>query len=309
MLDQPLVSIGLPTYNRASSLRRAIASALAQDYRNIELIISDNASMDETQAVCLEASRNDGRIKYLRQSENQGATANFREVLARSHGEFFMWLADDDWLDRTYVVKCVATLRANPDYALVGGKTRYYNGEHLVLEETGINLVEDSGVRRVLMYYSQVAGNGIFYGVMRREQIAGVSIQETFGGDWLLVADLAFMGKVVTLGEVVIHRSIDGVSRDLKKLALNSGLGGLIGTSPHLKIAVSAYEHIAWKSPIYKPLKPSTRLILGCRSFITILRHCVIPQWYGKANAKISKSHPRIKNLVKTVRNKLMEAL
>lgn len=82
---------------------RAIESALNQDFQNIELLISDNASTDETEAICLDAARRDNRVKYLRQQTNQGATANFREVLRQSGGEFFMWLADDDWLDQSYV--------------------------------------------------------------------------------------------------------------------------------------------------------------------------------------------------------------
>ena len=66
MSKKPLVSIGLPTYNRATSLGRAVESALTQDYRNIELIVSDNASTDETETLCAEFCRRDSRVRYLR---------------------------------------------------------------------------------------------------------------------------------------------------------------------------------------------------------------------------------------------------
>src|SRR5713226_3275180 len=97
MPEQSLVSIGLPTHNRSASLRRAIASALAQDYRPIELIVSDNGSTDETETICRAAAEHDSRIKYLRQPENRGAAANFQAVLDHARGDFFLWLADDDW--------------------------------------------------------------------------------------------------------------------------------------------------------------------------------------------------------------------
>jgi len=57
MTSTPLVSIGLPTYNRGATLGRAIESALNQDYQNIELLISNNASTDETEAIYLHSAR------------------------------------------------------------------------------------------------------------------------------------------------------------------------------------------------------------------------------------------------------------
>src|SRR5229473_2324672 len=106
MNSAPLVTIGLPTYNRASELKRAVESVLAQDYSNLELVISDNASTDDTQLVCERFCAQDNRIRYIRQPTNRGAAANFHEVLQRAGGEFFMWLGDDDWLDSSYVAQC-----------------------------------------------------------------------------------------------------------------------------------------------------------------------------------------------------------
>src|ERR1035437_9224723 len=109
--NAPLVTIGIPTYNRAEMLRRSIDSALSQDYLMIEVIVSDNASTDETQEVCKEFSKKDGRVKYIKQSSNIGAVANFADVLERASGEYFMWLGDDDWIDASYVSHCVSILR------------------------------------------------------------------------------------------------------------------------------------------------------------------------------------------------------
>src|SRR4029078_4573899 len=104
---QPLVSIGIPTYNRGSLLHRSIDSALNQDFENIEIVISDNASTDETPQVCLSYAAKDRRIKYIRQTTNLGPTTNFNEVLKHASGVFFMWLGDDDWIDTSYVRTCV----------------------------------------------------------------------------------------------------------------------------------------------------------------------------------------------------------
>src|SRR2546426_4767904 len=92
--DNPLVSIGIPTYNRSSSLVRAVESALAQDYDNLEIVISDNASTDETANLSVEFCKKDMRIRYIRQSKNLGITENFRRALGASHGAYSMWPSD-----------------------------------------------------------------------------------------------------------------------------------------------------------------------------------------------------------------------
>jgi len=306
MSRPPLVSIGLPTYNRAASLKRAIESVLIQDYQNIELLISDNASTDETQAICLAACQRDDRVKYVRQPKNHGVSTNFQEVLDRARGEFFMWLADDDWLGQeTYVAACVKILSASPAHALVCGRARYYDDEQLVLEERGISLLDDSGPKRVLAYYAQVSGNGVFYGLMRREHLLHILQRKIFGGDWLMIAEIAFVGKVETLDKVSLNRSIKGMSRDLEKLALDLGTSWLMAQSPHLKVAASAWADVVWKTPLYRALSLPARLILGSRSFITICKHCIIPYWYGQAYAYVNREHPRFRRVAKTLKDRL----
>jgi glycosyltransferase involved in cell wall biosynthesis len=287
MPDQPLVSIGLPTYNRAASLRRSLASALGQTYPNLELIISDNASTDDTEAVCLEAARRDGRVKYLRQPSNQGAVKNYRAVLAEARGEYFMWLGDDDWLDDAYIARCAQALGENPDHSLVCGRDKYYENGEFVLESIRINLPEDSAAERVRSYYRQVTINGTFYGLMRREQITRVPFYDVFAGDWLFVAQVALLGKVKTLESVAINRSVSGASQDIQRLAAKSGLSKFMVRNPHLKIALIVFGDLVWGSPLYRTLSLPTRLALGCDSFVAICKRYCVPDWhqrlYGRA--------------------------
>jgi glycosyltransferase involved in cell wall biosynthesis len=100
----PKVSIGMPVYNGEPFLREALDSLLAQTFTDFELIISDNASTDKTELICKEYASGDGRIHYVRQSENKGAVVNFQIVLTAAIGRYFMWAASDDrwqanWLE------------------------------------------------------------------------------------------------------------------------------------------------------------------------------------------------------------------
>ncbi len=109
-----LVSIGFAVYNGERYIRQALDSLIAQDYENIELIISDNASSDATKDICEEYARIDKRIKYSRNLSNLGAGANGIKVLEMAHGEFFMWAGHDDIWDKSYISKCVSMMQEHP---------------------------------------------------------------------------------------------------------------------------------------------------------------------------------------------------
>jgi glycosyltransferase involved in cell wall biosynthesis len=69
----PPLTIGLPVYNGQNYLSESLDSLLAQTYPDLELIISDNASVDGTEAICRDYAARDGRIRYVRQQANIGA--------------------------------------------------------------------------------------------------------------------------------------------------------------------------------------------------------------------------------------------
>ncbi len=109
-----LISIGLPVYNGEKFIRQALDSLLAQTYQNLEINISDNASIDQTEAVCREYAAKDKRVHYYRNERNLGGW-NFRRVLELATGEYFMWAAHDDLWHKDFIAKLVAGLEDNKD--------------------------------------------------------------------------------------------------------------------------------------------------------------------------------------------------
>lgn len=114
MADLQLVSIGLPVYNAERHLIEALDSLVGQDYSNIELIISDNASNDRTEAICRSYAARHVRVHYYRTETNMGAIWNFNRVFELATGEYFMWAAHDDLRDPRYVSACVDAMRSRP---------------------------------------------------------------------------------------------------------------------------------------------------------------------------------------------------
>lgn len=111
MSKPPKLSILVPTYNYAAYLPQALQSVLTQDFSDFELIISDNASTDNTAEIIQMFLERDTRIRYIRQPQNYGMVANWNLCLQEARGEYVYFLfADDFLLDRGALSDFVATL-------------------------------------------------------------------------------------------------------------------------------------------------------------------------------------------------------
>jgi glycosyltransferase involved in cell wall biosynthesis len=137
------VTIGIPTYNRADSyLKNALQSALAQQYENLEIVVSDNCSKDHTKALI--HAMDDGRIRYFRQEKNIPANDNFNFCLKQAGGDYFLLLHDDDLIDPDFVVTCMQAAGGNPDIGVICTGTRMIDDKGDVLLENENKLKETS---------------------------------------------------------------------------------------------------------------------------------------------------------------------
>jgi glycosyltransferase involved in cell wall biosynthesis len=267
---QPLVTVGVPTYNRGALSERAVRSALDQDYSPIEVVVSDDASTDDTSERFARLAQEDPRVRYMRQPANLGHARNFQAVLDAARGDYFMWLSDDDWIDAAYVSRCLAVLEAHAGYSLVGGLPRYYSNGHHVVDERPTNLLSTRPGLRVLAYLARVNVNGALFGVARRADLQRLAFKDEVGGDWLLVAGLAAQGRVRTLPTVHIHRSIEGLSSDEHRLARSFGMRGLLARHHHFAVAGRFAREIV-ASPHYGALTRLQRVVAGSLAAILIV--------------------------------------
>jgi glycosyltransferase involved in cell wall biosynthesis len=107
-MSAPKITVGIPTFNRAKLLTESIESVLAQTYTGFSLIVSDNASDDDTPDVV--HSFSDERIDYMRSERNVGAIANFNRLIAVAETELLLLLPDDDVLDPDHLAATVELL-------------------------------------------------------------------------------------------------------------------------------------------------------------------------------------------------------
>jgi glycosyltransferase involved in cell wall biosynthesis len=262
--SSPLVTVFIPTFERPEQLVRAVESVLDQDYGRVEIVISDNASGDETQSLGEKYSADRPSITYRRHPRNIGPTANFESLRPLGDGDYFMFLGDDDWLDAGYVSACTRWLEDHPDAALVAGRTSCHRDGRVEPEPFPITVDAPSPRARLLDYYRAVRGNGVFYGIIPARLNGRVpELRNVQGGDMLYVAALAYLGSVKTLDGVAVHRTMGGTSANLATVAATLGLGWFEAYAPQVAIAYWVFRDIAFDSPLFAELGRVGRFTLG----------------------------------------------
>jgi len=126
----PFITIAIPTYNRASLVKSCVENALAQTYQNIEVMVSDNASPDETLAVL--KTIKDKRLRVLTNPENVGAIGNHAKCLREARGDYLVLVSDDNFLNADFLEKCARMIRAEPGLPIVMASY-----DNLVMNEFG----------------------------------------------------------------------------------------------------------------------------------------------------------------------------
>ena len=172
----PLISVGIPTYNRPDGLHRTLECITRQTYQNLEIIISDNCSPSNfTERVVQEFKRNDARIRSFRQKKNHGSMFNFKFVLEKATGEFFMWAADDDEWEPDFIEKCSVPLQNSyKNYEAVITEAQYFVGKHRFEffreGEPFYSFYSNNKIQRLKFMLKNNYGN-LFYSLFRRKSL------------------------------------------------------------------------------------------------------------------------------------------
>jgi glycosyltransferase involved in cell wall biosynthesis len=209
----PRVTIGFPVRNAGPGVAGALEALLSQDFADFEVIISDNASTDETPLVCDAFARMDRRVRVERQPRNLGLNRNFDHVSSRARGELFMWVAHDDRHDPSFIRRCVAALDRSRDAVLVATHVE------IVHAGTGAAWVHpfsgeaaSADVTQRLRWVWREGGWTAIYGLIRREALARTrpmgslppSPWPGLGADYRVV-ELAIVGPFAVIPEPLFH--------------------------------------------------------------------------------------------------------
>lgn len=177
----PIVSVGIPTYNRPKGLKRTLECILGQTYGNLDVIITDNCSPDsEVERVAREFAEKDSRVRYFRQEKNLGSVPNLIFALRQASGPFFMWAADDDEWEPVFIERLLEPLLTDSrNYVASISEARYLvNGEICPLVPEGkafYSYYTDDKLARLKYVLDNWYGN-LFYSIFRTDAIKDIDL-------------------------------------------------------------------------------------------------------------------------------------
>ncbi len=208
--DLPLVTVGFPVYNGARYLKGAIESVLAQEYRHLEIIISDNGSTDDTPEICARYASGDSRIRVVRHEVNRGASANFNDLVLAARGRYFKWMAHDDLCDPRLVGACVEVLEREPSVVLCYAKTTLIDEDGAVLRicDDGFHFRDASPAVRFGRYLRLALGMmSPVFGVHRADSLRASCLLGRYpSSDMVLMGDLVLRGEFHEVAESLFLR-------------------------------------------------------------------------------------------------------
>jgi glycosyltransferase involved in cell wall biosynthesis len=222
----PRISVGLPVYNGARYVGRAIESLLAQTCTDFELIVCDNASTDATANNARGYADQDPRVRYYRNVRNMGVGYNHRRAFELARGEYFRWAGADDLVEPSLLEACATALDSHPSAVLAYPRTRLIDAGGTVVQEYDdrLSLPWPDPVRRLRTLLDVVRRCNAMYGLVRSDVLRRTSVMGDFiGADVCLLAELALHGTFVELPEFLFLKrthaeSIAGSSRDLTRV-------------------------------------------------------------------------------------------
>ena len=210
----------MPVRNGARFVGEAIESLLTQEFTDWRLVISDNASTDETLEECRKAAGSDPRVEIVRQDADIGAQGNFLRLLEQAQGKFFMWAAADDRWKPRFLAACVNRLEQDPSVgmAFTGIENIDCNGQTVRRYPDLPKLAGPPTFRTVARYLlcgESLGKANLFYSVYRLDVCRDIARSAGLHGCW--GSDMAFVlggiarGGIAIEPEVLFHKRLSEI--------------------------------------------------------------------------------------------------
>ncbi len=211
---QPQVTVGLLLYSGGKMLAESIESILAQDFGDLELIVSDHGRDPMVETVGRHYESLDPRVRYLNSGDRQRYLGinNFARMIELSEAPYFMWGSYDDRIEKTFVRRCLETISRDEDIALVYPRSRVYNqlGDYIGPGNDALQADGADPGERFLHVIWELNMCNAFYGLFRRHYMRKTRAlrMSAYAHDNLFLAEIALLGKIVQIDDVLFIRRL-----------------------------------------------------------------------------------------------------
>lgn len=197
------MSVGIPVFQGEEFLDETLTALRGQDYPNLEIMVSDNASTDSTPEIVARHEAEDPRVHSIRQAENLGAAENYNEVFRAANGTYFAWNAHDDLTTPDFFSAGVAALEADPTAVVAIARPFRVAVDGTKMEE--FSIPDELGSDQPHIRFRAAARSNpgaIVFGLYRSEHLARTHLHAHFSGsDRNFVAEMMLYGRLIRAGD------------------------------------------------------------------------------------------------------------
>ncbi len=279
----------MPVYNGEKIIIKAINSILDQTFQDWKLFISDDNSKDNTENICRNFAKNDIRIKYYRQKENLGLFNNFKFVLDKADAKYFIWCAQDDIREHTYLETCIKHLEKKQNLGFATTRMAAIDSfDRILIEELELTKLSGKpGIINVARYILQpeILGKcNLMYGLFRtkvaRDTWNAYPQRRVWGQDYMFSLALISRFEIYIDEKILWKKRMGGFSspkalsndrrEEISKIIYENPKNHMF---PFERFGVYYRGHMeALRGTPYRPLAAILLLIRLPRSFIIYLR-------------------------------------
>lgn len=281
------VGIGVPVYNGGAMLRESLECLRTQDFEDIEVLLGDNASTDETGDICAEYAARDSRFRHIRRPENLGSLGNFQALRRESSGELFCWRAYDDLSAPDFLTRLVA-LFDDPGAKLAVSEVRTEADDRGAPRVTAFRVPPQAPrIARVRHQLFSSHASWI-YGLWHRETLAGLQDRvhrdypHAWGWDHLTLLPVILDGGVRgTNATHFLQRIVRGTTTKAERKAKLPGLADM-------RVLRGDFDRVARAIVAERDWTVTERLLLGMVMPLYVDRR-------GYSRAKLARRGARLR--------------
>lgn len=197
----PKVSVMIPVYNASEFIIECLESILSQDYKNIELVVSDDCSTDGTQDILKNYAGNE-KVKLYLNERNLGVTTNCNQALRECTGEYICFFAGDDVMLPYKISSQVQLMESDSDASMC-----YHQVDVFDSESNNTLYKTESGGRTIFSFFDILEKGGLpgINSIMARKDCIPPNLYDTrfpVVSDWLFMTEIALRGKILFIDEV-----------------------------------------------------------------------------------------------------------
>lgn len=193
----PLVSVILPVYNEELFIRETLESIVCQDYKNLEILISNNYSSDGTADLCREFANRDQRIKFFEQTSNIGAIANHAFLTSKAKGKYIILTSGHDKWSENYILANVKSLEDNRSALLSYGTPCWIDEKGLPFDRFS-GWFDTRGLSAISRFFFVFWGKpNPILGLIRRDKFPDLTNFNFVGADNVILCRLALQGEFI----------------------------------------------------------------------------------------------------------------